>query len=268
MDQPSELKCVKLKWRDDVAVLSLSRPESLNALSAGLIEDIKAALEQVVQHRPRIRALVITGEGKAFCAGGDISAHVDRPKDVPYDLSEVMRDLFNPLLMRLVNLPIPFVTAVNGAAAGAGFPLSLFGDIVLAGKSARFSSGFSKIALMPDLGLSWLLPRLIGRARAHSMLMLDQRVTGEQAADWGMVNECVDDDQLLARATEVARLLAAGSLPALIAIRRSTLFAMGDSLPASIEREAEYQRDLGFSDDFQEGIAAFFGKRPAKFTDY
>ncbi len=268
MVEAPELNCVSLEWQDDIAVLSLNRPEALNAMSLDLLNDINLALDEVAVRKPHARALVITGEGKAFCAGGDISVHSNKPDDAPpIDLADVMRRYFNPLLLRLTNLPLPVVIAVNGAAAGAGLPFSLFGDVVVAGESARFSSGFSQIALMPDMGLTWLLPRLIGRARAHRILLLDERVTGEQAAEWGMIHECVPDKDLREQALKIARKLARGSITALVATRKATLFSMGDSLSASIEKEADYQRALGFAGDFQEGIAAFFEKRRPKFTD-
>ena len=268
MGDSKDLRHVRLDWRDDVAVLTLNRPDVLNAMSAELIEDIGLALDQLHLMRGEVRALVLTGAGKAFCAGGDISAHINKPTGTPpYDLADAMRTLFNPLLLRLLDLPFPFVTAVNGAAAGAGLPLSLFGDVVVASRSAHFSSGFSQIALLPDMGLTWLLPRLIGRARAHKILLLGERVTGEQGEEWGMIDRCVADDDLLDEAFAIAERLAKASITALTVTRKATLQAMGSGLSESLDREAEYQRNLGFAGDFAEGITAFFEKRSPKFKD-
>jgi len=260
---------VELDRQGQVAILTLSRPKSLNSLSLGLIDDIHAALDAIEAWRPRVRALIITGAGRAFCSGGDISAHPEREKDAePVDLENALRRYFNPLLFRLLNLRLPFVNAVNGPAAGAGCPLALCADIVIAGKSARFESGFTRIGLMPDLGLTWLLPLLVGRARAHAMMILEERVSAERAAEWGMVYETVADDRLLERALEIAGQLSKSSVPALVTTRKAILRAMGTGLEQTLDSEAEQQRALGYSGDFKEGIEAFFEKRKPLFSDY
>lgn len=254
---------------DDIALLTLNRPESLNSISLALLEDFDLALDSILAERPRVRCLILTGAGRAFCSGGDISAHRDRPAgSEPYDLGAVLHRMFNPMLLRLLRLPIPFVNAINGPAAGAGCPLALAGDIVVAARPATFECGFLRIGLMPDLGATWLLPRLIGRARAHAMMMLDQRVTAETAAQWGMIHECVAEDALQERAIEIARMLTRGSMPALVATRKATLAALADSLGDSLERESELQRGLGYSADFAEGILAFFARRRPAFGDF
>lgn len=263
-----QFKTVKLERLDSVAILTFNRPKALNSLSIDLIEDIHAALDLVVERRSEIRALILTGTGRGFCAGGDISAHINKPKDSPpYDLGDILVETFNPLLMRFLELPIPFVVAVNGAAAGAGFPLAICGDVVVAGRSARFQCGFSRIGLMPDLGLSWFLPNLIGRARAHTMLMMDEAIDGEKAESWGLINECVTDASLMERAIEIASFLAGSSIPALIATRKTALKALGAGLSDVLDMEAKEQRTLGYSKDFKEGIEAFFGKRSPDFQD-
>jgi 2-(1,2-epoxy-1,2-dihydrophenyl)acetyl-CoA isomerase len=259
---------VGLRIDGSIAIATLDRPRSLNAISLELVRDLHIALDRMLETRPTPRCLVLTGAGRAFCAGGDITAHRDRPPDQPpYDLGKVLNELFNPLLLRLLRLPVPTVTAVNGAAAGAGCPLALVADFAIASRSAFFECGFAQIGLMPDLGATWLLPRLIGRARAHAMMMLDQRVSAAQAEAWGMIHRCVDDESLLETALELARRLAAGPSAALCAVRRAVLLGAASSLPDALEHEAEIERKLGFSDDFAEGIAAFFAKRPPRFGD-
>ncbi len=265
----TELRTVHVERLDNIAILTLNRPDSLNSISVQLLEDFNLALDRILAERPRVRCLILTGAGRAFCSGGDISAHRDRPADhEPYDLGDVLHRMFNPMLLRLLRLPIPFVNAINGAAAGAGCPMALAGDIVVAARVATFECGFSRIGLMPDLGATWLLPRLIGRARAHAMMMLDQRVPAETAVQWGLINESVAEEGLRDRAIEIARRLAMGSMPALVATRQVTLAALADSLSSALEKEAELQRGLGFSADFAEGIAAFFGRRKPSFGDF
>lgn len=255
---------VRLDHEGAIVTLTLDRAETLNAISMQLVEDLNAALDAASELRPR--CLILTGAGRGFCAGGDISAHVTRPPDVPpYDLGDVLKHHFNPLLLRLLHWPSPTVFAINGAAAGAGLPLALAGDVVIAARSAKFECGFARIGLMPDLGATWLLPRLIGRARAHAMMMLDQRVTAEQAEAWGMIHSCVDDAALAGTAMSVAQKLAAAAPAGIVATRLTTLDAYGSSLSHALDAEAEAQRSLGFSADFQEGVAAFFARRAPEF---
>jgi len=257
---------VRLTIAEDIATIVLERPGALNALSTRLIEDLNSALDRLIESRPLVRCLILTGSGRAFCAGGDISAHLNRPPNAePYDLGNVLHQLFHPLLMRLLRLPMPLVIAVNGPAAGAGCPLALCGDIVLAAASASFECGFVRIGLMPDFGAAWLIPRLIGRARAHAMMLLDQPVPAATAEAWGMVHACVPDAELQAAVLRIARKLAAGATHALVATRKAILFAGANSLPDTLDAEAEAQRKLGMSADFAEGIAAFFSKRPPEF---
>jgi 2-(1,2-epoxy-1,2-dihydrophenyl)acetyl-CoA isomerase len=251
---------------DGIATLVLDRPDALNAMSVELVAAVNTALDRLADVRPRPRCLLLTGNGRAFCAGGDISAHLNRPPDAePYDLGRVLHELFNPLLMRSLRLRIPLVIAVNGPAAGAGCQLALCGDVVLAAGSASFECGFARIGLMPDLGATWLLPRLIGRARAHAMMMLDQRVSAATAESWGMIYACVPDTELQMAALEIARKLASGPTEALVATRKAILSASATSLPEALDAEAEAQRALGGSAEFSEGIAAFFARRAPEF---
>ena len=262
----TRVSTVGFELRGRVAVLTLNRPESLNAMSLELMADMDAALDRVSEARPRVRCVLLTGAGRAFCAGGDLTAHRDRPAgSEPFDLGEVLQRHFNPVLVRLLRLPAPFVIAVNGPAAGAGCPLALCGDFVVAAHSAYFQCGFARIGLIPDLGASWLLPRLIGRARAHAMMMLDQRVEADQALAWGMIHQCVDDDALVSASEALAETLARGPTEALVAVRRLVLDGQGDPLSVALQREAEAQTTAAFSEDFAEGVSAFLAKRPPLF---
>jgi 2-(1,2-epoxy-1,2-dihydrophenyl)acetyl-CoA isomerase len=246
----------------------LNRPESLNAISLELITDFNAALDEINSAAAPSRCIVLTGAGRAFCVGGDITAHRDRPPGTPpYDLGEVLERYFNPLLLRLMTLTAPLVIAVNGAAAGAGCPLALCGDFVLASRIAYFECGFTRIGLIPDLGATWLLPKLVGRARAHAMLMLNERVGADEAHNWGMIHKSVAPEELASAARELASKLCSMSTPALRATRAVTLAGLSASLHEALHSEEQIQHERGYSDDFFEGIAAFFARRPPSFKD-
>jgi 2-(1,2-epoxy-1,2-dihydrophenyl)acetyl-CoA isomerase len=259
---------VQLSIEGSIATLTLNRPESLNAISLELIADFNAALDEISAASTASRCVVLTGAGRAFCVGGDITAHRDRPRDTPpYDLGDVLERYFNPLLLRLVTLTAPLVIAVNGAAAGAGCPLALCGDVVVASRTAYFECGFTRIGLIPDLGATWLLPRLIGRARAHAMLMLNERVGADEAHNWGMILKSVAPEKLAFVAQELASRLCAMSTPALRATRAATLEGLSGSLRDALRCEAKIQHERGYSADFSEGIEAFFARRPPSFKD-
>jgi 2-(1,2-epoxy-1,2-dihydrophenyl)acetyl-CoA isomerase len=251
-----------------VSTLTLNRPEALNAISLEVVVDFNAALDEILGAPTRPRCVMLTGAGRAFCVGGDITAHRDRPADTPpYDLGDVLERYFNPLLVRLMTFPVPLVIAVNGAAAGAGCPLALCADVVVASQRAYFECGFTRLGLIPDLGATWLLPRLIGRARAHAMMLLNQRVSAEQAQNWGMIHQCVPPETLHTAALNVASSLCAMSTPALRATREVITEALDGSLADALRREAQIQHGLGYSRDFAEGIAAFFARRPPVFEE-
>jgi 2-(1,2-epoxy-1,2-dihydrophenyl)acetyl-CoA isomerase len=259
---------VRLLIEGPTATLTLNRPEALNAISMELLADFNAALDEISAAPTAVRCVLLTGAGRAFCVGGDITAHRDRPSDTPpYDLGDVLERYFNPLLLRLMTLPAPLVIAVNGAAAGAGCPLALCGDVVVASRTAYFECGFTRIGLIPDLGATWLLPRLIGRARAHAMLMLNERVGADDAQNWGMILQSVAPDELLAVARKFAVRFCATSTPAVRATRAATLEALSGSLSDALQCEARIQRERGYSGDFIEGIEAFFARRPPNFKE-
>lgn len=259
---------------DNVATLTINRPERLNSLNTDVIAEMIEAVDQLRDGQSQARCLILTGAGRGFSSGADLggggagggkASGRKRPSGPP-DAGKVLETHFNVLMERLFALPVPLVTAVNGPAAGAGCSFAIAGDIIIAAKSAYFLQAFVNIGLVPDVGSTWLLPRMIGRARATRMMMLGERVPAAQALDWGLVSEVVDDAQLLARANEVAAKLAAGPTKALTLIRTGIRECMDKSLTEGLMVERRHQLIAGRSADFGEGVRAFLEKRPAKFT--
>ena len=227
---------------DGVATLTINRPDRLNSLNTEVIAEMIRAVDDLRDGVSKARCLVLTDAGR------------------------VLETHFNVLLERLFALPVPLVTAVNGPAAGAGCSFALAGDIIVAAKSAYFLQAFVNIGLVPDVGSTWMLPRMIGRARATRMMMLGERIPAEQAYDWGMISELVEDDRLMDRTTEIARKLAAGPTRALTLIRTGIRDCMDKSLTEGLMVERRNQMAAGRSADFAEGVMAFLQKRPANFT--
>lgn len=250
-----------------VATLTLDRPAALNALTTALVEELIDAVDRV-RDAGTARCLLLTGAGRAFCSGADLAtggatgtAASGRP-----DAGHRLETHFNPLLERLFALPVPFVTAVNGPAAGAGASLALAGDIIVAGESAYFLQAFVNIGLVPDVGATWLLPRLAGRARAQGMMMLGEKVPAATALDWGMIWQVVPDVELMATAHALAARLAAGPTRTYGLIRQGIRAGMDASLTEALATERRNQRLAGRTADFAEGVGAFLQKRPAAFT--
>lgn len=246
---------------DSVAVVKFNRQHALNALIPALLEELEAVLDQILKPDSGVRCLLLTGEGRAFSSGADLAASGPRK-----DTGRILETHFNPLLERLIDLPMPFVTAVNGPAAGAGCSLAIAGDIVIASKSAYFLQAFVNIGLVPDVGSTWLLPRLIGKARAQAMMMLGEKVSAETALNWGMIYKVVEDDNLMTSAMEIATKLAKGPTQSLTLIRRMTKMSLENGLTAQLRQERLNQRIAGDTADFAEGVAAFLAKRPASFS--
>lgn len=254
-----------------VAVLTLNRPQSLNALSVPMLTDIDAALDVIIEPTNQVRCLLLTGSGRGFSSGADLAAggapggsQSGTPRKI--DAGRVLETHFNPVLERLMHLPMPFVTAVNGVAAGAGCSFAIAGDVVLAARSAYFLQAFVNIGLVPDVGSTWLLPRLIGKARAQAMMMLGERVPAEIAERWGLVYQMVEDDQLMPRALELAQRLAHGPTIAQKLIRRLVMESLENDLTTQLRQERVAQQQAGLTADFLEGVSAFLTKRPANFT--
>jgi 2-(1,2-epoxy-1,2-dihydrophenyl)acetyl-CoA isomerase len=258
---------ILLDMTGDVAVLTLNDPSVLNAFGFKLRQDMTEALDAV--EAGAARCLVITGAGRGFCSGANLNDPDRPPRDREAEArGEVKSDLeawYNPTFVRLRNLPIPVVTAINGIAAGAGMSLALSGDIRVAGKSATFLQAFARVGLVPDCGSSWILPRLIGMARAMELSLLAERLPAETALQWGMINRMVEDAALMANALELARSLAAGP-KSLGLIRKMYWDSLESTYAQQLELEAKLQKQAGLTADFSEGIAAFREKRAAHFS--
>lgn len=248
---------LRVERRGDVLILTLNRPDRLNAAPPALFDAIAKALDE----RGDARAVLIAGEGRAFCSGADISGGDVGPETV----RRALVDHFNPLFLMLADLPIPVVTAVRGAAAGIGCSLALAGDFCVASEKAYFLHAFVNIGLVPDGGASWMLPRLIGRARAAEMMLLGERVGATRALDWGMIHKVVADDALDAEAFALAERLAAGPSVALGLMRRALHAGFESDYATALAREAEDQRSARATQDGEEGGRAFFEKRPPHF---
>jgi 2-(1,2-epoxy-1,2-dihydrophenyl)acetyl-CoA isomerase len=247
-----------------VLSLTLNRPERMNALNTALQEALGRAVERAAAD-DECRALLLTGAGKGFCAGADLTDRAIKPGEKRPDLGEALDKRYNPLIRALRKLPKPVVCAVNGAAAGAGANFALACDIVLAAKSAKFLQAFARIGLVPDAGGTWILPRLVGDARARALMMLADPIDAEEAAAWGMIYRAVDDDQLMGVAREIAGRLAAGPAHAYGLMKRAFAASSVNSLDAQLDLERDLQREAGSRDEFVEGVRAFLEKRPANF---
>ena len=252
---------VLLALGDGVATITLNRPDRLNAFNEIMHGELAQALDRIELDRA-IRAVLITGAGRGFCSGQDLNdrATVDRP-----DLGDTIDRLYNPLVRRLKKLERPVIAAVNGVAAGAGANLALACDIVLAAKSAIFTQAFIKIGLIPDGGGTYALPRLVGHARAMGLAMLGDQITGEQAADWGMIWRAFEDDQLMDEANAMARHLASQPTVALGLMKRAINASPTNDLDQQLDLERDLQREAGRTEDFAEGVDAFLDRRPANF---
>lgn len=253
-----EAQDLLVERRGDVLVFTLNRPERLNAAPPGLFDAIRAALADLGD----ARAVLLTGAGRAFCSGADLGGALPGPDAVHAALAEH----YNPALLALAELPVPVVSAVRGAAAGIGCSLALAADFCVASETAYFLQAFVNIGLVPDGGASWMLPRLIGRARALEMMLLGERVAAAQACDWGMIHRVVADDSLDAEALALAERLAAGPTVALGLMRRAVARALECDYAAALAGEADDQRTARGTADAAEGGRAFLEKRRPEFT--
>jgi 2-(1,2-epoxy-1,2-dihydrophenyl)acetyl-CoA isomerase len=245
-----------------IARLTLNRPDRLNSFTVQMHEEAADALGQAEQ----ARCLILTGAGRGFCAGQDLSDRAVAPGGAAVDLGESVELRWNPLVRRLTSLPLPVIARVNGVAAGAGANIALACDIVIAARSAKFIQSFAAIGLIPDSGGTWALPRLVGQARALGLALTGEPLPAEQAADWGLIWKAVDDDQLDAEVDSLAAKFAAGPPRGLAAIKRMIRESWGRSLDEELELQRDTMRELGYSDDYREGVAAFMEKRKPSFT--
>jgi 2-(1,2-epoxy-1,2-dihydrophenyl)acetyl-CoA isomerase len=248
-----------------VLTLTLNRPEKLNAFNPEMHQALRQGIERAADER-EVRAVLLTGAGRGFCAGQDLAERDVSAGAAPIDLAVSLGANYNPLVRRLRALPKPIVCAVNGVAAGAGANLALACDIVLAARSARFVQAFSRIGLIPDCGGSYFLPRLVGSARAMGLAMLAESVGAEQAEQWGMIWRAVDDASLTAEAAALARRLAAGPTRGYGLLKRAMAASSGNSLDAQLDLERDLQREAGLSEDYREGVSAFKEKREPRFS--
>jgi 2-(1,2-epoxy-1,2-dihydrophenyl)acetyl-CoA isomerase len=250
---------------DGIARLTLNRPERLNSFNDAMHSEVRDAIGRVGAE-PSTRVLLLTGAGRAFCAGQDLGDRAVAPGQEPVDLGASIERNYKPLVLALRALPLPVVCAVNGVAAGAGANIALACDIVVAAKSASFVQAFSKIGLVPDSGGTYLLPRLAGTARAMGLVLLGDKLPAEQAASWGLIWRCIDDAEFPATVDAMLRQLASAPTRGLAATKQAIYSAAGHSLEAQLDLERDLQRELGRSADYREGVAAFAAKRPPKFV--
>jgi 2-(1,2-epoxy-1,2-dihydrophenyl)acetyl-CoA isomerase len=250
-----------------VLSLTLNRPQRLNAMNNALIEAMNRELKRA-RDDASIRAVLLTGTGRGFCAGADLAggSPIESTGNAPPDLGADMERIFNPMIRALRELPKPVVGAINGVAAGGGANLALACDILLAARSARFDQAFVRISLMPDLGGTYFLPHTVGDARARALAMLGTSLTAEEAERMGMIWQVVEDSALMDEAGKLARRLAAGPTLSYAAIKRAINLAATNTLDQQLDLERDSQRELGRTADNKEGVAAFLAKRPAQFT--
>lgn len=253
-----------------VLTLALNRPTALNSFTGALHAELLAALEAAAAN-PAVRCVVLTGTGRAFCAGQDLAdpavAPDLTPGAAPKDLGAVIDTLYGPLCQRIRSMPVPVVAAVNGVAAGAGGNLALGCDLVLAARSASFIQAFTKIGLVPDTGGTWLLPRLVGRAQALGLALLGDKLPAPEAERLGLIWRCVEDDALQDEAQALAQRLAGMPTKALVATRQALDAAALMDYGQALANEAAVQRTLGAAADYREGVEAFTAKRAPRFTD-
>ena len=247
-----------------VATITLNRPEALNSFTAAMHQELAAALDRVAADAS-VRAILLTGAGRGFCAGQDLSDDLVKPDGAPKDIGIMLERYYNPLIERLRGLPLPIVCAVNGAAAGAGVSLALACDIVLAARSAAFMLPFCNIGLLPDSGATYMLPRLLGPARAAALAFTGEKLPAEKAAEWGLIWQAVDDDKLMETASKLAHRLAAAPTKGIAATKTALEAAWRNDLAAQLALERRLQGDLGYSHDYQEGVSAFLEKRKPSF---
>jgi 2-(1,2-epoxy-1,2-dihydrophenyl)acetyl-CoA isomerase len=248
-----------------IARLTLNRPDRLNSFNEAMHAEVRDALARVrADASPRV--LLITGAGRGFCAGQDLNDRAVAPGGEPVDLGASIERNYKPLILGLRSLPLPVVCAVNGVAAGAGANLALACDIVVAAKSASFIQAFSKIGLVPDSGGTYFLPRLVGTARALGLSLLGEKLAAEQAAEWGLIWQCVEDAELAPTVEKLLAALAVAPTAGLAAAKRALYASAGNGLEAQLDLERDLQRALGYGADYREGVIAFAEKRPPRFT--
>src|ERR1700758_1417456 len=264
-EETMQFKHVTLDIDGPVAVLRLDHQEVMNAVSMDMLGGLAEALDAIDEKRSEVRCVVITGAGRAFCTGANLQGR-NNQKPGRSNAGATLETAFHPFLRRLRNLHCPIVTSVNGPAAGAGMSFALMGDMILCARSSCFLQAFRRIGLVPDCGSTWLLPRLIGKARAVELSLMGERLPAEKALEWGLINRVHDDAVLMEEAMKLARELASGPTVALSLIRKLYWESPENSFEDQLNLEFQSQRVAGATEDFREGVGAFLEKRPAKFV--
>jgi 2-(1,2-epoxy-1,2-dihydrophenyl)acetyl-CoA isomerase len=258
-----EYETILFDLRDNIARITLNRPDRLNSFNVRMHGELRHALDKT--HHGGARVLVLSGAGRAFCAGQDLADRSVSVDGVPPDLGHSIETYYKPLVLALRDLPMPVICLVNGVAAGAGANLALACDIVLAARSASFIEAFAKLGLIPDTGGTYFLPRLLGTARAMGLAMLGEKLSADQAQAWGMIWRCVDDDKLQEEGDQLARHFATAPTRGLALTKRAIHASAESSLEQQLNLEREYMRELGYSEDYREGVAAFMERRLPRF---
>src|SRR5215468_5204473 len=264
-EETMQFKHVTLDFDGPVAIIKLDHQEVMNAVSMDMLGGLAEALDAIDDKKTQVRCLVLTGAGRAFCTGANLQGRGQQQKPGKSNAGAALETGFHPFLRRLQNLHCPLVTAVNGPAAGAGMSFALMGDMILVARSAYFLQAFRRIGLVPDCGSTWLLPRLVGKARAIELSLMGERLPAEKALEWGLINRVHDDAVLMEEAMKLAHELANGPTIALSLIRKLYWDTSENSFEEQLNLEYESQRIAGSTEDFKEGVTAFLEKRPAKF---
>ncbi|HVV33475.1 MAG TPA: 2-(1,2-epoxy-1,2-dihydrophenyl)acetyl-CoA isomerase PaaG [Vitreimonas sp.] len=261
-----DFETVKLEIANGAAKLTLNRPDRLNSFTVQMHDEVARALDAI--EKEGARALVLTGAGRGFCAGQDLSDRAVAPGSEAPDLGESIEKRYNPLLRRLTSMPLPVIGAINGVAAGAGANIALACDIVIAARSAKFIQSFANIGLIPDCGGTWTLPRVAGQARALGLALTGEPLPAEKAEAWGMIWKCVDDDKLQGEADALAAKFASAPTAGLAETKKLIRESAARSFDVQLDLERDSQRRLGRTEDYKEGVAAFMEKRAPKFTGH
>lgn len=258
----AEYESIIVERDDCVARVTLNRPDRLNSFTAAMHAELKDALDEIDD----ARVIILSGAGRGFCAGQDLNDRAVSTGEHPVDLGMTVEANWNPLIRKLTSMPQPVIAKVNGVAAGAGANVALACDIVLAARSAKFIQSFSMIGLIPDSGGTWVLPRLVGQARALGLALTGEPLPAETAEEWGLIWKCVDDDALDAEVDAIARKLA--SLPplGLAAIKEMIRSSWSHTLDQELHHQRDAMRRLGFTEDYREGVTAFLEKREPRFV--
>lgn len=258
----TDFENIIVEQRDYIARITLNRPDRLNSFTAAMHSELKEAIDEL----QNVRVLILTGEGRGYCAGQDLSDRAVSVGGHPVDLGMTVESLWNPLIRKITSLPFPVIARVNGVAAGAGANIALACDIVVAARSARFIQSFSAIGLIPDSGGTWVLPRLVGQARAMGLALTGEPLSAEKAEEWGLIWKCVDDETLDDEVNAIAQKLATLPPLGLATIKKMIRESWSHTLDQELNHQRDAMRRLGFTEDYREGVAAFLEKRPPNFV--